>query len=113
MATRSTLPPARLRFLNCGTEAGARNHYRQGEQPCPACRRATQQGSAERRALRVRRHGHERTTPIPDELHGTRAGAEAHYRLGEKPCEPCRLAKNDANRHYYRTGTYVTEQRAS
>lgn len=30
--------------------------------------------------------------------HGTEAGARAHWRRGEKPCEPCRLAANRAHR---------------
>jgi len=32
--------------------------------------------------------------------HGTEARARRHYRAGEKPCEPCRLAANRA--HVYR-----------
>lgn len=28
---------------------------------------------------------------------GTPAGSDRHYRLGEKPCNPCRIAKNAAN----------------
>ena len=32
--------------------------------------------------------------------HGTEARARRHYRTGEKPCEPCRLAANAA--HVYR-----------
>jgi hypothetical protein len=30
--------------------------------------------------------------------HGTPSGARAHYRRGEKPCEPCRVAAN-TDRH--------------
>jgi hypothetical protein len=32
--------------------------------------------------------------------HGTEARARRHYRTGERPCEPCRLAANAA--HVYR-----------
>lgn len=32
--------------------------------------------------------------------HGTEARARRHYRGGEQPCEPCRLAANAA--HIYR-----------
>ncbi|WHU45141.1 hypothetical protein QNM97_13880 [Gordonia sp. L191] len=30
--------------------------------------------------------------------HGTPSGAQMHYRMGEKPCEACRAAKNEYNR---------------
>ena len=33
--------------------------------------------------------------------HGTEARARRHWRAGEKPCEPCRLASNAA--HIYRS----------
>jgi len=32
------------------------------------------------------------TKPIE---HGTYNGAQAHYRMGESPCGPCRLAKSE------------------
>ena len=38
---------------------------------------------------------------------GTKAGYHAHYRRGEKPCDPCREAKTVAHRHYRKHGTYV------
>ncbi|MDE1682053.1 hypothetical protein PWE32_06910 [Streptomyces neyagawaensis] len=38
---------------------------------------------------------------------GTKAGYHAHYRRGEKPCDPCREAKAVAHRHYRKHGTYV------
>ena len=37
--------------------------------------------------------------PIP---HGTRRGAERHYEIGEKPCEPCRLDRNEYAKASYR-----------
>ncbi|GAA2929454.1 hypothetical protein [Streptomyces enissocaesilis] len=33
---------------------------------------------------------------------GTPAGSDRHYRLGEKPCDPCRIAKNAANTRWRR-----------
>ena len=33
-----------------------------------------------------------------DPRHGTSAGARAHHRAGEKPCDSCRLAANDDRR---------------
>lgn len=33
---------------------------------------------------------------------GTPAGSDRHYRLGEKPCDPCRIAKNAANTKWRR-----------
>ncbi|MFB7630675.1 WhiB family transcriptional regulator [Streptomyces sp. NPDC056149] len=33
----------------CGTEAGARAHYRRGERPCAACGAAARQAAAERK----------------------------------------------------------------
>jgi hypothetical protein len=36
---------------------------------------------------------------------GTYAGANAHKRYGEKPCDPCRLATNEYQRAWrHRTG---------
>lgn len=37
------------RVARCGTESGARAHYRRGEIPCPACREAAYQASVLRR----------------------------------------------------------------
>ena len=34
---------------SCGTEAGARRHYRRGEKPCPSCMHASRMKSRERR----------------------------------------------------------------
>jgi hypothetical protein len=35
--------------------------------------------------------------PRPTAPHGTAAAARRHYRHGEKPCEPCRVAMNLAD----------------
>lgn len=36
-----------------------------------------------------------RKPPTLRSVCGTYAGYSAHYRNGEKPCDPCRLARND------------------
>lgn len=41
-----------------------------------------------------RKYGLYPSRPIDLAKHGTEAGARAHWRRGEKPCEACRLAHN-------------------
>ena len=36
--------------------------------------------------------------------HGTTGGAIAHYRAGGKPCEPCRVARNEYGRLWRKAG---------
>ena len=38
------------------------------------------------------------STRVNAAKHGTNSGYQAHFRLREKPCEPCRLAHNAARR---------------
>ena len=46
--------------------------------------------------------------------HGTEAGARRHWRAGERPCEPCRLASNAAHiyRSAVRAGRLIRESRS-
>lgn len=50
----------------------------------------------ERREIRRTR----RRQPKPI-THGTKKGFDAHERRGEKPCDPCRIAKNTDARQQY------------
>ena len=39
---------------SCGTEAGAKDHIRHGERPCPSCRQATREMTARRNAEKAK-----------------------------------------------------------
>lgn len=95
-----------------GTPAGAKRHYVKGEPPCGACRTAnavysyTQSNRTSRanRPLRPAPQPGEylvcadTSSPYQQTVTGTPAGASRHYKIGEHPCEPCRLAHNEHKR---------------
>lgn len=74
----------------CGTAAAARRHYRYGEQPCDACRRAELEYQRARKGYK----------PFRPAVCGTVAGYRRHHRNGEEPCAECRAANARSMREY-------------
>lgn len=73
-----------------GTRTAVAEHRRKADRMCGACRRWVE---ADRR-IRAFREGR---CPRPEPTYercGTNAGAQRHYRRGERPCADCRAAKN-------------------
>lgn len=81
-----------------GTYAGASAHYRRGEPPCDACKKAEREYKREYHR-KVTAGEHNPVKHKPAEC-GTRAGYYRHRRKGEKACKRCRDAKAAALRKY-------------
>lgn len=95
-----------------GTRARYYWHLAHDETPCDLCREANRTYAEQRRRaagakplaedIEARRQRAETEHP-----HGTWQAAARHYKHGEKPCEPCRIAYNA---HYRETRKARKEQ---
>ena len=82
------------RVATCGTKTGYNHHYRQGENPCDACREAH---NAQRRASRAaHRAGVPSRSLVPCGQYGAYL---RHKRNNEDLCDACQ----EAARTYWRT----------
>lgn len=96
-----------------GTPAGARRHYKAHERPCAACaaaHRSARKAVVDAEGLAVCARG---TRNYPQGRTGTSAGAKAHRRAGETPCDDCAAAEAGATgERRERTGFGGDYQRA-
>lgn len=80
---------------SCGSSAGAKQHYRAGEETCEPCKAYQRGANAKRREARDRTPGqlHPRRVAVC----GTESGYKKHLRNGEPTCAVCRDAQCEAN----------------
>lgn len=71
---------------------------RRGVRTCAACRRPFVPARSAGSRCRQCACSGVSYTPGPVREHGKRSGYEQHLRRGERPCVPCRLAKNEYDR---------------
>lgn len=74
----------------CGTFAAARRHWRNGEDPCDACREAELEYQRARLGYK----------PFKAAACGTVSGYRRHWRNGEQACPECNAANAEATRKY-------------
>lgn len=87
-----------------GTWSRYRRHLRDGERACDVCQTFVREDVYRMKARREAGLSPRPRTPLPPPPHGTYAMALRHRKLGERPCDPCRLAQNAYRRaHYART----------
>ena len=74
----------------CGSMAAARRHWRNGEDPCDACREAELEYQRARKG----------SEPFRPAACGTVSGYRRHRRDGEQACVECRAANAETARGY-------------
>lgn len=107
-------PPKSGKPLKHGTLYAYEIHHKEGTDPCEPCRQARltymRSYMPRWRAAhpdKVRDYNRRSSSryrrprdPKPAPLHGTIAGHSRHRKLGESPCEECRLAYNEYKREW-------------